>query len=51
VAISKIESVKKVKLNLKGLTPEGKERAKRIAGEILVDGINQALDSASSPQL
>ncbi len=49
MAISKTESVKKVKLNLKGLTPEGKERAKRIAGEILVDGINQALDSASSP--
>ncbi|NQX99776.1 MAG: hypothetical protein HRT70_01335 [Flavobacteriaceae bacterium] len=36
-------------LNLKGLSEEQKQRAKRIAGEILVEEINSSLDRSTSP--
>lgn len=49
MAISLIESTKKVKLDLKGLTDEQKREAKRIAGQILVEEINSHLDDSTSP--
>lgn len=36
-------------LNLKGLPESLKDRAKRVAGEIIVDGINDNLDAHRSP--
>jgi hypothetical protein len=47
--INKTESTKKVNLNLKGLTSDQKEKAKSIAGEIIVDEINSFLDKSLSP--
>ena len=38
-----------MKLNLKGLSKAEKERAKRAAGQVLVDGINEYLDRSDSP--
>jgi len=49
MAISKSESTKKVKLNLKGLNSEEKELAKITAGQILVESINEFLDRSESP--
>lgn len=41
--------MKKVKLDLKGLSQDRKARAKEIAGDILVQEINSFLDSAKTP--
>ena len=49
MAISKNETTKKVKLNLKGLSPDEKQLAKSVAGEILVEEINDYLDTSRSP--
>ena len=38
-----------MKLDLKGLTEAEKARAKRAAGEAIVEGINSVLDTSSSP--
>ncbi len=47
--INRSESTKKVRLDLKGLTPQEKQRAKEAAGSILVEEINNSLDSSTSP--
>lgn len=49
MAINLEESVKKVKLDLSGLTQEQKTRAKELAGNILVDQINSFLDRSLTP--
>jgi len=40
-----------IELNLEGLSDEQRDRAKRAAGEIIVDGINDLLDESRSPVL
>jgi len=49
MAINKNESVKRVKLDLKGLSPDQKTRAKEVAGEILVEEVNSFLDQSKTP--
>lgn len=47
--INKNQSTKRVKLDLKGLSPLEKKRAKEAAGRILVGEINNFLDESKSP--
>jgi hypothetical protein len=47
--INKSQSTKRIPLNLKGLTDSEKDQAKKEVGEIIVQGINDELDSSRSP--
>lgn len=49
MAITENESVKRVNLNLKDLNSAERAKAKKIAGEIIVDEINSFLDDSESP--
>jgi len=49
MAITLDQSTKKVKLDLDGLTRDGRVEAKIAAGEIIVEEINRYLDRAESP--
>lgn len=49
--ITKNQSTKVVKLNLSGLSDSEKAEAKQIAGEIIVDEIQDFLDNSKSPAI